>query len=371
MTPVSDEDPRPEPPDRGLPEVIEVEDDELAATADDAMDDVPDDAPAPEEGPEASPAAAAEESPQREDWAEGPDEHAPPESWLGFDDDDLLHRISRATPGDEDEQLLEIVESDRHFFVRQEAAKKIGDRDLLFRFEDDRHIGQILVRHLNRREDVTYLERLVERSHHVEVRVAAQIHLAKLWGRLGGPTRGALGGPALPPPEFRESAEEPAPEAGAGLAPAPPEAAGAKGGVPESGSGGEESARSRVDATLLGWALHFVVEAVWQQLGTTATRGLLRRTHAELLPANDSLSAFRVEDDAHVSVDLQRSRRLSQGSVDAVARWLVTFLDAASRSSDEVSAIDVRAATRLMGDALDDVGFYRSVGAAWSTGRRS
>jgi len=358
MTPVSDEDPRPQPLEGGLPEVVEVEDDELAATAGDA----PDDAPAPEEGPEALPAAAAEESSEREDWTEGPDEDAPPESWLGLDDDDLLHRIAKATPGEEDEQLVEVVESDRHFFLRQEAAKRIGDRDLLFRFEDDRHVGQILVRHLNRREDVTYLERLVERSHHVEVRVAAQIQLAQLWGRLGGPTRRAPDGPALPPPEFKESAEEPAPSGAASVR--------GEGGPSEGAARRGDDARD-VDATLLGWALHFVVEAVWQQLGTTATRGIRRRTQAELVPANESLRAFRVEDDAHVSVDLQRSRRLSRGSVDAVARWLVTFLDAASRSSEEVTAIDVRAATRLMEDALDDVGFYRSVGAAWSTGRRS
>ena len=49
--------------------------------------------------------------------------------------------------------------SHRHFFIRQEAAKRVKDRRRLFAFEDDRHVGQILVRHLTRREDVTYLER--------------------------------------------------------------------------------------------------------------------------------------------------------------------------------------------------------------------
>ena len=121
----------------------------------------------------------------RRPWTEGPDEEAPPESWLLLDDDALLHRIETTDPGEnEDERLLEVVESDRHFFIRQEAAKRVQDRNRLFDFEDDRHVGQILVRHLTRREDVTYLERLSARSKHVEVRSAAQVQLARLWRRL-------------------------------------------------------------------------------------------------------------------------------------------------------------------------------------------
>ena len=80
-----------------------------------------------------------------------------------------------------------MVESHRHFFLRQEAAKRVKDRSRLFAFEDDRHVGQILVRHLTRREDVTYLERLSARSHHVEVRSAAQVQLARVWRRLDAP----------------------------------------------------------------------------------------------------------------------------------------------------------------------------------------
>ena len=125
---------------------------------------------------------------QREPWVEGPDEEAPPESWLTLDDDELLHRIETFDAREnEDDRLLEVVESHRHFFLRQEAAKRVKDRSRLFAFEDDRHVGQILVRHLTRREDVTYLERLSARSHHVEVRSAAQVQLARLWRRLDAP----------------------------------------------------------------------------------------------------------------------------------------------------------------------------------------
>ena len=60
--------------------------------------------------------------------------------------------------------------------------------------------GQILVRHLTRREDVTYLERLSARSHHVEVRSAAQVQLARLWRRLDAPGGAEPGSRRAQPP---------------------------------------------------------------------------------------------------------------------------------------------------------------------------
>ena len=78
----------------------------------------------------------------RRPWIEGPDEEAPPESWLTLDDDELLHRIETLDAEEnEDDRLLEVVASDRHFFIRQEAAKRVRDRTRLFAFEDDRHVG--------------------------------------------------------------------------------------------------------------------------------------------------------------------------------------------------------------------------------------
>jgi len=318
--------------------------------------EVPDEGGAPP-APGPLPVDGVAES-QRQEWREGPDEDAPPESWLGLDDDELLHRIETEGPEASDDVLMEIVESDRHFYIRQEAAKRVRDRAPLFDYEDDRHVGQILVRHLTRREDVTYLERLVARSTHVEVRAAAQVQLARLWGRVGGPTRETPGGgPALPPPEFRESPG------------APEEAEAPSEGAPSPSSGAAPESDDDVDTTLLGWALHFVIQEAWGHLGTTTTRGILRRTHAELLPANEGLEVFKVEDDAHVSVDLRRGPRVPRESVNAVARWLVAFLDAGARSSDEVAAMDVRVVTRLMTDALEHVRFYEAVAAAWSSRR--
>lgn len=116
---------------------------------------------------------------RRQSWAEGPDGQAPIEhEWLSLSDDDLLYHIASASPGPaSDDALIAIVRSNRHFFVRQEAAKRVRDPTRLRELWDDRHVGQILVRGLTRAEDVEYLKRLVAQSRHLDVRNAAQAQL--------------------------------------------------------------------------------------------------------------------------------------------------------------------------------------------------
>ena len=117
---------------------------------------------------------------RRAPWTSGP-EPAAAKGWLALDDDELLFRIERLPAGHgEDDALMEVVRSARHFFVRQEAAKKIGDHRRLRAHSGDRHIGQILVRAMNRREDAAYLESLVRESRHIEVKKAAEAQLALL-----------------------------------------------------------------------------------------------------------------------------------------------------------------------------------------------
>jgi hypothetical protein len=108
------------------------------------------------------------------DMAQGSDDT----EWLALDDDELLFRIeSLGSDHDADSKLVGVVRSRRHFFIRQEAAKKIREQSRLRDHFNDRHIGQILVRALTRAEDVSYLERLVVESRHLEVRRAAEAQL--------------------------------------------------------------------------------------------------------------------------------------------------------------------------------------------------
>ncbi|HXY38198.1 MAG TPA: hypothetical protein VEQ10_00925 [Vicinamibacteria bacterium] len=301
----------------------------------------------------------------REPWHEGPDEEAPEESWLALEDDALLHRIETlGSEEDHDERLLEVVASLRHFFIRQEAAKRLRDRRLLFAYEDDRHIGQILIRHLTRREDLTYLERLSACARHVEVRSAAQVQLARVWRKVEVPPEP----PEAEPPEAEPTAAEPS-----GLESAAPEPASVQPVAPPAPVAEEPVDDplattvfeiQGVDASLLGWAAHFVVEDAWNHLGTTATRELLRRTHRELLSAHPTLQHFRVTDDAHVIAGMPTGARFPTEAVQAVAAWISAFRQAAGQVAPEVEATTIRACTSLMADALRDAGFYTACDAA-------
>ena len=290
-------------------------------------------------GDPAAESAADGQQELRADWVEGPIEDAPEESWLALDDDELLLRIETlGADDDQDQQLLEVVASQRHFFVRQEAAKRVIDRKQLFAFEDDRHIGQILVRHLNRREDLTYLERLSMRSKHAEVRSAAQVQLARVWKKLEAPA--SVGSWEREPSASR--AEPPRSQARA---------------IAVAEAGLSERA-DMVDASLLCWAAHFVVEHAWSHLGTTATREILRRTRSELVEKSPVLAAFQVTDQAHVAGSLDAGARLPRTAVRQLAEWMTAFRAAAAEVAPEVRATGVRACTALMADALRQSGFY-------------
>ena len=114
----------------------------------------------------------------RRPWAET---RFPDDGLLALSDDEILFRLSSLPAEHEmDAALLEVIQSDRHFFVRQEAAKKLRDQSALKAHSGDRHIGQILVRSMNRREDIAYLEKLMAESRHVEVKKAAEAQLRHL-----------------------------------------------------------------------------------------------------------------------------------------------------------------------------------------------
>lgn len=123
------------------------------------------------------------------------------------------------------------------------------------------------------------------------------------------------------------------------------------------------AANAAVECQVLAWALFFVVEQVWPHLGTTVTAALLRRTHADLRRTEPVMDAFDVAPEARIAVD---SSRLAQPgrARDAVAEWLAMFLFEARRIVEDVADVDVRAATCLIGGALDRVGFYQALDAA-------
>jgi len=122
-----------------------------------------------------------EETPsRRKQWTTAPDAAG----LLALSDDELLFHVEALPPDhQEDALLLQVVRSGRHFFVRQEAAKRLRDKTPLRDHSEDRHLGQILVRDMTRAEDIAYLEKLIAETRHLEVRKAAEAQLRLLRAR--------------------------------------------------------------------------------------------------------------------------------------------------------------------------------------------
>ena len=116
-----------------------------------------------------------------------------------------------------------------------------------------------------------------------------------------------------------------------------------------------------VDGTLLSWALHFVVEQAWADLGTTVTASLLGRTQRALARRWPHLAHFRVGERAQVTFDLSRGPTLVPDAVEAVAAWLAAFLHLARQVAPNLAQLDVRQSTVLMASALDNIGFYAAL----------
>jgi hypothetical protein len=119
-----------------------------------------------------------------------------------------------------------------------------------------------------------------------------------------------------------------------------------------------------VDGTMLGWALHFVVEQAWAELGTAVTASLLGRTQRALGLRWPHLAHFRVGEGAQVTFDLSRGPTLVADAVDAVAAWLAAFLRLAREVAPNLARLDVRQSTALMAATLEGIGFYAAVDAA-------
>ena len=59
-----------------------------------------------------------------------------------------------------------------------------------------------------------------------------------------------------------------------------------------------------------------------------------------------------------MQVDLARGLRLPPDAIEGTASWMVAFLAASRRIAHEVGLIDVRENTHLVGQALEQEGFY-------------
>ena len=120
-----------------------------------------------------------------------------------------------------------------------------------------------------------------------------------------------------------------------------------------------------VDATLLGWAVHFIVEGAWAHLGTAVTSGLLKRTLQECPRSPPDASGVCASERTPTSRwTWPRDCGFPAMPFRAPPSGWSAFLAASRRIAHEVGLVDVREITRLVGEALDHVGFYAAFDAA-------
>ena len=113
-----------------------------------------------------------------------------------------------------------------------------------------------------------------------------------------------------------------------------------------------------VDGSLLAWAVHFLVQPTWSDVGTERTHELLTKTRRELLGRFPALVMLQVTADAHVTINLEAGPRLPAEAVRAVAAWMVAYRKAVGAQVAGGAATSVRAATAMVADALRATGFY-------------
>jgi hypothetical protein len=192
------------------------------------------------------------------------------------------------------------------------------------------------------------------------------VQLARVWGWLEAPHTGAL---IVGTGRFAALKRPPAQGAPASAAVPLPQRDGEPS-LPGAVGTTAALAGDGVDASLLGWAAHFIVEHAWGHLGTTATRELLHRTHRELVQSCANLRLFGVSDEARVTTEVTPGARIAAGAVRDVAAWMTAFRSAARDRNPEVLGTSVRGCTSLMADALREAGFYAACDEA-EVGRRS
>lgn len=121
---------------------------------------------------------------------------------------------------------------------------------------------------------------------------------------------------------------------------------------------------SRVDASLLAWAVSFIGEQVREHLGSVMTVALLRRTHRASAREREVLRAFRVGEDGRVVPEPAGGSSPPPQAVSAVASWVASFLKEATEIVGKVASIPVRQVTRMMEGELEKCGFYAAFEAA-------
>jgi CheY-like chemotaxis protein len=117
-------------------------------------------------------------------------------------------------------------------------------------------------------------------------------------------------------------------------------------------------------ASLMAWALSFIVEAARGYLGGVTAVVLLRRTHKRLSAEHPVLRHFQAGENGRVTSELPvavGAREL----VEESALWAAAFLAETGLKVEKTGGLSMRRVTRMIEGELERAGFYAAFDAAY------
>ena len=117
-------------------------------------------------------------------------------------------------------------------------------------------------------------------------------------------------------------------------------------------------------ASLMAWALSFIVEAARGYLGGVTAVVLLRRTHKRLSAQHPALLHFQAGENGRVTSEL-RGPAAARELVEAVALWAAAFLAETGLKVEKTGGLSMRRVTRMIEGELERAGFYAAFEAAY------
>lgn len=117
-------------------------------------------------------------------------------------------------------------------------------------------------------------------------------------------------------------------------------------------------------ASLMAWALSFLVEAARGYLGGVTAVVLLRRTHKRLSEEYPTLRHFQAGENGRVTSEL-RGPAGARELVEEVALWAAAFLAETGLKVEKTGGLSMRRVTRMIEGELERAGFYAAFDAAY------
>jgi CheY-like chemotaxis protein len=118
-------------------------------------------------------------------------------------------------------------------------------------------------------------------------------------------------------------------------------------------------------ASLMAWALSFIVEAARGYLGGVTAVVLLRRTHKRLSAEHSILLIFHAGENGRVTSEATGTAGARE-LVEEVALWAAAFLAETGLKVEKTGGLSMRRVTRMIEGELERAGFYAAFDAAYS-----